>query len=134
MPAWRVEQGHGSFLTFNFGPPRAAAPEYGRWHLWVYDAEWQISRQDTVIADSDDSRDVIGEALGALSGEPLLRVEFDRAHLTTYFDFGADSTLAVTNAVIDEDDDEGWMFFVPDHQVMCYGPRDRLTIGNADQP
>jgi len=85
-PAWNVQQGHGSFLTFEFGEPkleinernspdkgiRRSAYVHGQWHLWIYCCSWRVLQGETQLAWSEDTNDVIGHATATLNGQELV--------------------------------------------------------------
>ncbi|WP_179235047.1 MULTISPECIES: hypothetical protein [unclassified Burkholderia] len=96
-PAWSVKQGHGSFLTIEFGQPELqirepmdARPEAspkvreslarrlvtvtGNWHLWIYCCKWVISANGTDIARSESSDSVIALATQKIDGQKILSV------------------------------------------------------------
>ena len=79
LPSWRVEQGHGSFITIEFGEQTRfvgrSAHVHGDWHLWIYMCGWSISVDDQELAHSESDRVTIARALGVLNGQALTRYE-----------------------------------------------------------
>jgi hypothetical protein len=92
LPSWHVEQGHGSFITLEFGEPhveigeirshpffitdgqqarfpRRLAHVHGDWHLWIYQCHWSISVEQQLLAHSESDRVTIARALGVLNGQ-----------------------------------------------------------------
>jgi hypothetical protein len=88
LPAWGVKQGHGSFLTFEFGKStlkveerhnpekgtRRSAYVHGQWHLWIYCCHWRATQDGTQLAWSEDSDPIIGRATATLNGQKLLDI------------------------------------------------------------
>ena len=126
LPAWNVQQGHGSFLTFEFGEPELKinerhAPEkgirrtawvQGQWHLWIYCCNWRVRQHGTQIAWSEDVNDVIGRATAKLNGQKLVEVSAapNKAIYTFTFDLGG---LLETWPYEDDDNDEQWTILTP---------------------
>src|SRR3954471_5716533 len=101
MPSWLVAQGHGSFVTMEFGEPQLVfetpsirplriegAPSrarvrrahvQGQWHLWIYCCEWSLALEDVQLAhcESDDLR--ILRSLRVLNGQALTAVNVSPA-------------------------------------------------------
>jgi hypothetical protein len=107
IPSWNVKQGHGSFLTFDFGQPlleigevhrQEAGPQFpatqsrhvflhGEWHLWIYCCSWAIRQEGKPIAHSESSREVIRIACNVLHGQSLMAVEIVPVTGKTEFTF-----------------------------------------------
>src|SRR5438045_5848615 len=105
VPSWNVKQGHGSFLTFDFGQPflevgkilsheaRAQFPAtrkrlvhvHGEWHLWIYCCSWTIHQEGKGLAHSESSRDVIQIACTVPDGQSLTSVEIEPVTGETQF-------------------------------------------------
>ena len=104
LPAWGVKQGHGSFLTFEFGEPALEVTEWksaeknlrrlafvqGRWHLWIYCCNWRAFHDGAPLAWSEDTNDIIGRAAATLNGQKLTSVCLDtkQGRSTFAFDLG----------------------------------------------
>ena len=112
MPAWNVAQGHGSFLTMEFGTPRLEIREpsvstaksekvrklaarrdvqlRGDFHLWIYCCNWRIGLDDRVLAANESSDDAIVQATRALNGQIItsIRVDPNTAVSSFRFDLG----------------------------------------------
>lgn len=112
LPCWGVKQGHGSFLTFEFGErgldPRR--PDGGEWHLWIYCCHWRAVRAGRQLAWSEDSRGLIGQTVTMINGQQLLavKVDPDRGRSTFHFERG-DSLETWPYDDDEEDDDEQWL-------------------------
>jgi hypothetical protein len=113
LRSWSVTQGHGSFLTFEFGDPELRIHEprmsthfigsneklevvtrtafvCGSWHLWIYCCNWELTFHDRqlVHCESDSAR--IRRALGILNGQALVGVDVASDSTSTFtFDLGA---------------------------------------------
>ncbi|HNC08144.1 MAG TPA: hypothetical protein PLX14_05525 [Anaerolineales bacterium] len=116
-PCWQVEQGYGSFLTFEFGQPflkihgpRQASEQatekvrknaarrqvyvYGDWHLWVYLCDWRILSYGKEMANHSSNRRTIKKATAELNGQSLTQVNIDEA-LVSVFDFDLGGRLEI---------------------------------------
>jgi hypothetical protein len=107
LPAWGVRQGHGSFLTFEFGKPKPEVAErqssgrglrksaylHGEWHLWIYCCHWRVSQDGTQLAWSEDKNELIALAVAALNGQKLIAVRLDPGKGRSTFEFGLGRSL-----------------------------------------
>lgn len=108
LPAWGVKQGHGSFLTFEFGQPKLEVGEprqskelglrrtayvQGEWHLWIYCCSWRALHEGTQIASSDDADEAIRRATGLLNGQKLMAVEVSPTEGRSTFTFDLGGSL-----------------------------------------
>jgi hypothetical protein len=111
LPAWRVQRGYSSCLTFEFGAPHleirephvasAAVTSHmvrewlahrivkprGEWHLWIYCCNWRISGKDMAECDSEDSFSNIDVAAQKLDGQRLANVFINPSAGTSHFEF-----------------------------------------------
>ena len=123
LPAWNARQGHGSFLTFEFGDPVPAASDervHGVWHLWVYMVSWRIEDAATILAACEDDRDTIAAALARLEGRSLTSITAVGPALDTVFDF--DGLYLRTFALwsrAEQGHCESWLLFRPDGHVLA---------------
>lgn len=122
LPAWNAQQGHGSFLTFEFGQPRLVVREWqsskgdlrrhayaqGQWHLWIYCCHWRITQDRQQSAHSEDTRETIGRAVVQLAGQLLTAVNVtpQDGKSTFHFDLGG---RIETWPYGDDSSDEQWM-------------------------
>jgi hypothetical protein len=131
---WRARGGVGSFLTFDFGGRiRRDGRQYGQWHLWIYQANWELKHGDQPLAGSNSKRHLIDLAVRRLERVPFTGVEVDR-ELNTNFTFG-DFLLKVTPAdYLDQPDkrDAYWLFFVPGDEVLTVGPGG-INLGSSNK-
>ena len=123
LPAWGVKQGHGSFLTFEFGQPklevgkprqsdergsRRTAYVHGEWHLWIYCCNWRASQDGAELAWSEDATEAIGRAVGRLNGQKLIGVDVAPAEGSSTFKFDLGGVLE-TWPYGDDPTDEQWI-------------------------
>src|SRR5947207_500299 len=76
----RVKQGHGSFITIDFGRDFSEEIKtrngikirhFGEWRLWVYMCAWRIDMNQIPCAGSEDSREKIEKYLSELANRDL---------------------------------------------------------------
>lgn len=140
-PSWQVEQGYGSFLTFEFGEPhlhirepRQASKEtsekvrkhlarrsvyiHGDWHLWIYLCDWKIYFQGQELANDESNRRTIKKATAELDGQALTQVIINNSLVTTFeFDLGG-KLEAIPNYDIFEKTDDLWRLYEPSGKVF----------------
>jgi hypothetical protein len=146
-PCWSVKQGHGSFLTFEFGQPHLKVREpssenrvkksnyrkitlHGEWHLWIYCCSWKIYLSNELVAWSESSRIKVKNALEYIDGQKITNVEInsDTADTVFYFDLGG----VLKTKGYSDDLYEQWLLFEPQGNVLsvrndgkyCYQPQD----------
>jgi hypothetical protein len=150
-PCWDPKQGHGSFLTFEFGEPyltireindtksknakRRTVTVRGAWHLWIYCCHWKISQDEQETAHSESSRETIEIALARLRGQILSSVSVIPESGASVFEFDLGGRLE-TSRYIDlsgEDPDENW--FLSDNQgkVLSYRADGRYSYHRSDE-
>jgi hypothetical protein len=122
LPAWSVKQGHGSFLTFEFGDPRLEVTERswpqkgsrrsaylrGQWRLWIYCCHWRALQYGIQVAWSEDTDQLIGRATATFDAQKLVgvRVAPDDGCSTFTFDRGG---ALETWPYGDDPKDKQWM-------------------------
>lgn len=132
LPAWGVKQGHGSFLTFEFGPPKLEVTErksprkglrrfayvHGRWHLWIYCCHWRALQDGAQLAWSEDDGQVIARATATLNAQKSidLRVAPDDGRSIFTFDLGG---AIETWPYGDDPTDEQWIILT-DTESFAY--------------
>ena len=142
-PSWLVRQGHGSFLTLEFGepvlsvgtprerpvflgeslPPRLLCRDSyvrGTWHLWIYCCEWSLTVGRVEMAHSESDDTTMARSLGVLNGQALAQVEVDAQDGSTEFTFDLGCTLSTRPAPegLYIDPVEQWMLFQPSGHVL----------------
>lgn len=122
---WRARLGHGSFLTFDFGPRVVKDGHvYGTWHLWVYLSNWVLTHNGQQLATSDSNRHQIALAVRRLENVPFTGIELDSKRPNTVFHFDH-FRLSVSPADYVENPDrrdEYWLFFMPGDKVITASP------------
>ncbi len=149
--AWDVKQGHGSFLTFNFGEPKLIVRERfsrtvrtgrtvtvrGDSHIWIECCHWRILDDNNQIAFSEDSCETIAKATAVLNGQRLVAIDVSNGKTWFYFDVEG---LLETWPYEDDPRREQWTIF---HGEECFsyrtdglahlGPSDTLPEDKAWQ-
>ena len=142
LPCWGVENGWGSFLTFEFGQPslvirepyisdaptkrvRARAAQRlvnprGEWHLWIYCCAWQLTVDSKIVADWT-TKARSKRAPGILNGQILTGIKPLKAGRGWEFEFDLGATLETTPT---DRSSEQW---------MLYGPKDKVLTVRADK-
>lgn len=137
----RVELGHGSFLTFDFGRDieeqiktrsgELRTVSYGEWHLWVYMCAWRIDKHQKPFIGSNDSRELISKKLRALDGKELKKVTILNSAFDTNFTFEDGFELHLFSFQVT--DHEQWMFFTPEHKTFSAGPGSRWSYVDSNK-
>lgn len=136
LEVWGAQQGHGSFLTLEFGDRKPDDPERGAYHLWIYLCAWRIEHGDMLGAGSEDSEERIAASLGQINDNALTAITFERPSLSTTFEFGKSRLITFEIYTNESEDDrpEQWMLFRPDNMVLSVGPGASWRLSPADQP
>lgn len=144
LPTWGVKQGHGSFLTFEFGEPKLEVHErrsereglqrtalvHGRWHLWIYGCEWRVVQDDVQLAWNEDDRDTICRALHRLNGQKLSSIEVEARDGCSTFRFDLGGSLDTCPNGNDRTVEQ-WMLF-EDKDVFIYRADGLYSHGPSD--
>jgi hypothetical protein len=124
LPAWGIQQGHGSFLTFEFGEPRLDVREgrsaygglrrdafvHGQWHIRIYCCHWRALRNGVELAWSEDSAASIRRATATLNGQKLIGVRVAPEEGRSNFTFDLGGTLE-TWPYGDDPTEEQWTIY-----------------------
>lgn len=130
MKPSRIEFGHGSFITMDFGrdiPIRVKTRKglstrcHGEWHLWKYMCAWRIDKDKKPLVGSNDTREKIENALCELKDKNLESVEILNHAFDTKLIFGNDIELFLFSFYT-QDDYEQWMLFTPERKTFTAGP------------
>lgn len=139
-PCWSVEQGYGSFLTFEFGQPTLRitephepseqAPESvrknaarrfvyvrGEWHFWVHSCAWQIFLHDQEIANHDSDQASVKDATRQLNGQLLTQVRITDA-FTTILEFDLGGRLEISPDDYFDETSDLWLLYQPSGNVF----------------
>ena len=132
LQAWGTRLGHGSFLTVELGESEATGRAYGRYHLWIYMAGWRIEDGMTMLAASEDDRDELAGKVTVLDGRKLTSVTVEHPSLSARFEFEGGLVL-ITFSLYSTDEDH-WMLFRPDGNVLTMGPGSSWSVEPSDHP
>src|SRR5258706_10878126 len=137
-PCWGVKQGHGSFLTLEFGKPHLEIHEpivardgaskkvrgnltrrevyiHGDWHLWIYCCAWEVLLNDKQVAHNESSDSRIARAANFLNGQKLVR--FSMAPRGTHCCFEFDLCGVLKTRPYSRTDEQ-WLFYEPTGKVL----------------
>lgn len=137
----RAKQGHGSFITIDFGQDfseqikmRSGATKtryYGEWRLWIYMCAWRIDINKKPCAGSEDSREKIEKCLTELTQRELTKVIILNDAFDAKLVFGEDVELYLFSFYTEER--EQWMFFTPGNKVFTAGPGSEWSYEDSKQ-
>jgi hypothetical protein len=117
--AWGASIGWGSFVTVEFGPKHLSNHHYhGEWHLWLYQCDWHLYAGQRLLANSESKKRIMQIATENLNGKAFERASFDEQRMATEFAFGEDLRLVSQPYDDATTDEECWMLFRPDQQVV----------------
>jgi hypothetical protein len=137
-PCWGVKQGHGSFLTLEFGKPhleirepivaragtsrrvraglaRRGAYIHGDWHLWIYCCAWEALLDDKQVAHNESSDSRIARAADFLNGQKLVRFSIAPRGTRCCFEFDLGGVLKTRPY---GRNDEQWLLYEPTGKVL----------------
>jgi hypothetical protein len=143
-PCWGVKQGHGSFLTMEFGKPHleirepivasAKAPKTvraglarrgayvdGDWHLWIYCCAWELLFNDKQLVHSESTDSRIVRAANFLNGQKLVRFSMVPRGTRCVFEFDLGGVLKT------------WPYSRTDEQWLLYEPTGKVLVLRADK-
>lgn len=154
LPAWNVQKGQGSFLTFEFGDPSLRVREpiepqvttstkivarlrsrvvrpIGEWYLWIYCCNWRCIARGREIAHSESTDKRIHSVAGELDGQRLQSVNVDPVNGTSSFAFDLGAVLE-TWPYEDEDLDEQWSLHRRSGYTFAYRKDGRYSWSGPD--
>ncbi|WP_144097713.1 hypothetical protein [Croceicoccus sediminis] len=146
LPAWGAKQGHGSFLTFEFGMPKVEIVErrsadkglrrdahiHGQWHLWIYCCHWRALKDGDQLAWSEDDQALIGRATAMLNGQKLIEMHVDPDTGRSAFTFDLGGSLE-TWPYGDDPKEEQWTIQT-DTEAFAYRADGLYSCGPSDTP
>jgi hypothetical protein len=157
LPSWRVENGHGSFITLEFGEPELVIHEpgmmpvliegapteamrrlafvHGRWHLMIYCCQWSLTLNGTALADNESDHVTMNRALAVLNGQAITDVSIDPVDASTRFSFDLGCVLMTTPAsddVYGVEPVEQWMLYLPSNEVLEVRSDGRYCLGSDE--
>lgn len=154
LPAWCVQKGYGSFLTFEFGAPhlsirepiaepKVANPKFrkrlqgrsvtprGDWRLWVYCCHWRCA-ENGVEQSTDESTDAeIIAAAKFMDGQCLTAVAIEPGSGRSLFRFDLGATLETWPYA--NGDEKQWFLYTPSKHVLSYRGDGRYSWGASNQ-
>ena len=135
LQAWGASLGYGSFITIEFGDPSEKQGHiYGDWHFWAYGCVWRLEEPGTVLAASEDEREVLVQAVKHLDGLTLQRIEIHPPALDTTLVFEGDVVLRLFSIYTDSEGMAHWMLFMPDGNVLTVGPGSSWALHPSSEP
>ena len=120
----------------------------GRWHLWIHMCNWKCTENGIEIGQSESPDIVIKSVANFLDGQCLVSVDVDRNTKTTIFTFDLGGVLETYPYEFDgsemdwrdgEDpisfdwdktDEDQWMLFVPDENVLVLYADGHMKFGS----
>ena len=143
LNAWGVKQGHGSFLTFEFGQPKSEIGGYrsgsrksahvrGQWHLWIYCCDWKVRQDGMQLASSEHDEKAIGRATAALNGRKLMCVSVLPESGRSSFTFDLGGSLE-TWPYGDDATQEQWMIY-NELEVFTFNAMGDYSCGPPTKP
>jgi hypothetical protein len=153
-PCWGVKQGHGSFLTFEFGEShavvhepviasRSASPRVrkalarrrafarGGWHLWIYCCSWEVLSRGRSLAHSESSDKKIQRAADLLNGQKLVRFSILPRKLQCIFEFDLGGILKTQPF---DKASEQWLLYEPSKKVLVLRADSRYKYARSNVP
>jgi hypothetical protein len=153
-PAWCVQKGQGSMLTFEFGNPSLYVREpiepspvtaekvaarlrrrnvrpIGEWTLWIYFCNWRCFARGKIIAHSESIDKRIAAAAYELNGQRLLAVSVDPDTGTSSFVFDLGARLE-TSPYGGEASDQQWSLNRLSGGVFAYRADGRYSWSTSD--
>jgi hypothetical protein len=116
----------GSFLLLDLGasrPSRTASSDDPL--IWIYMAAWQLTREEQIVAASEDDRDSMQDASDRLVGERVYSVlsEGPAMDLTIQFEKHCLRTFAIHSSLSEECGEEAeWAVWLPSGEVVSATP------------
>jgi hypothetical protein len=155
-PAWCVKQGHGSFLTLEFGQPELVIREptqaplgapakmkarcarrlvtvTGDWHLWIYCCNWRITLNGALAAHNESPDGKIAFAASCLDGQKLVAVHRDSRPGSWLFTFDLGGTLQTWPYGEDPTVEQWYLFERKSGNVLSVRADDHVSYGSGSE-
>lgn len=141
MQPTRVKQGHGSFITFDFGRDVTRqvktrngiiTSHFGEWHLWVYMCAWRIDKTKIPVVGCEATREKISCFLSELQKRRLKEVNILNQAFDAKLVFENNMELYLFSFYTQ--DQEQWMLFTPEKKVFTAGPGNQWSYDDAKKP
>lgn len=135
-----VKQGHGSFITMEFGKDvefirkikgKLIKNVRGEWYFFVYMCAWRIDEKNNPIAGCEDSREIIERALKKIENKKLINVQILNNAYDLKLKFENSINFLLFSIYTKEEDAEHWMLYAPENKVLSAGPGITLTYENS---
>jgi hypothetical protein len=144
-PCWNVKQGHGSFLTFDFGRPRlfrhaviarktgsGSIPQktrqvyvWGEWYLRIDCCAWAIAQDGKLIAHSESSSEKIRNACTMLNGQKVRGIGIINESSKTTFNFDLGGVLQTWPDSMESN--MQWSLRCPRNRILAVYPCGRFV-------
>ena len=122
--AWGAKVGWGSFVTVEFGRRSLQDRHFhGDWHVWLYQCDWTLKSKTHEMANSESKKGLMQAAVENLNGRQLLDTSFDPKRMGTTFTFEGNVVLRCEPYADAKPDEQCWMLFMPDNQVVTLDAR-----------
>lgn len=138
-----IKQGHGSFLTMEFGKDlkyevkvqgKIEKEKRGEWYFWIYMSAWRIDDHFKPIAGCEDSRSRIINALKKIETQKLINIEILNPAYDMKIEFENSIIINLFSIYTeDENDSENWLLFTPEKKVLSTGPGNKLKYKNSGE-
>jgi hypothetical protein len=150
LPCWQVKQGHGSFITMEFGEPHLKILEprpnetrfwrkrrrvfvRGEHHLWIEQCEWAITDAACELAHSESDDKTIAEALRKVDGQMLEELEISPSFGKCRLTFEHSLRIRMKRYPADWSPDHPlWHLYTPS-SVISFLADGRLQYGPGDE-
>jgi hypothetical protein len=132
--AWGVSLGLESIITLEFGKPvppnKTSKKTHGEWHFWVYMCAWRLEKNNKFIVGSGADRSELEKVVQMMEGMSIDSIEILPVAGDTIIYFEEELVLRIFSVYSSED--ELWMLFTPDGNVLYIGPGTNWYYEPAD--
>ncbi len=143
LKAKNVKQGHGSFITMEFGKElefeitirgKVERETRGEWYFWIQMCSWRIDENFNPIAGCEDSRETIEKALKKIENKKLANIEILNNAFDMKVEFENSIIINLFSIYTEEEDDgENWMLFTPERKVLAVGPGQQIDYRSSGE-